>query len=131
MIDKIVNNNMDIKDSEDSEFLNEEKVYPDYEEADDEFLNATLTDEELQELTEELEVANFSATIKRTRKTNLNTLNTILSEYFDSYLIVGYTAENDEVVAHKLNSSKDLRAINSLLDDISLGGFSKSESEDD
>lgn len=90
-----------------------------------------LSDEQLEELKRELEITATTATLKRTRKENIDLLNTILSEYFDSYLIAGYTAENDEIVVHKITSSRDARAISSLIDDISITGFSPGIDDED
>lgn len=92
-----------------------------------------LSEDDWETLRKELEITEISATLEKTRKKNINILNSILSEYFDSYIIAGYTAENDEVIVHKITSSKDARAISSLLDDISIDRYVSKEDlyEDD
>lgn len=103
--------------------------YPEYENTLPE--EVTLTDEEIERLTAELEITNTHATLNRSRKENLNVLNSILSEYLDAYMLVGYTAENDEVIAHKIMTSRDSRAITSLINDIKIGGMPHQDMDDD
>lgn len=90
----------------------------------------SLTEEEMKILAEELELTNRCAILERTRKKNFNILNTILSEYLDSFIILGYTAEGDEVICHKLKSSRDTRSLASLLEEITMSGFVDDASRD-
>lgn len=87
-----------------------------------------LTDEDLAELEEELEKTKKTASLSRVKKRDFSILDNVLSEYLDSYIVLGYSAENDEVVIHRIMSPRDSRAIASLLDDISV---SPMFSEDD
>lgn len=109
--------------------FNEEGVeFPDYEASCPE--SESLSQEELEILTKELELTNDLASLNVVRKSNFDVLNTILSEYLDSYVLIGYTAENDEVVARRIMNSRDSRAILSLLEDVSSGEFLRGESDE-
>lgn len=123
-----ISNNMDQDDThgevplinnEGVEFPDHENICPD---------SPSLTQEELDDLAEELEYTNNSASLNKVRQRNFEVLNTILSEYLDSYIVIGYTAENDEVVATKIINSRDARAIASLLDDVVINNMGPTES---
>jgi hypothetical protein len=123
-----VSNNMDqddtngevpLNNNEGVEFPDHENIYPD---------SPSLTQEELDDLAEELEYTNNSASLNKVRQRNFEVLNTILSEYLDSYIVIGYTAENDEVVATKIINSRDARAIASLLDDVVINNMGPTDS---
>jgi|TARA_R110000787_G_scaffold336_8_gene1269 hypothetical protein len=83
----------------------------------------SLSSEELEELTEELKHTEESAILEPSKKKNFDMLSNILSEYLDSFIILGYTAEGDEVVFNKMITPRDSRSLQSLLDEISHSPF--------
>ena len=82
----------------------------------------SLTDEEMQDLVKDIEDLNDSGIID-SKKTNYESLNSVLGEYLDSYVLLGYTMVGDEVVCHRLKSTRDVRSLSSLMEEIAMSNY--------
>lgn len=76
-----------------------------------------LSAEEMNQLEKDVKL---TARAFKEKKTNISALTALLSEYLDSYILTGYSAEMDEVVVYRITSKRDARAIQSLIDDIEI-----------
>ncbi len=77
-----------------------------------------LTEVELEELKAELSRINIKDT---NTKTNYEALQCLISEYLDSFILLGFTLDGEEVVTTKCDSFRDSRALNDLMNDFNEG----------
>jgi hypothetical protein len=83
----------------------------------------SLSEEEAKQLFEELELNEKFVQFENVKRKDFDTLNAILSEYLDSFIVMGYSTEGDEVICHKLKNSRDIRSLASLLDEMHVSNF--------
>lgn len=83
--------------------------------------------EELNDLQKELDSTNFKHK-HLSHKSNYEGLLSLISEYLDSFVLVGYSLEGNEVIITKCDSPRDSRALIALLDDFSDNLYDKTMS---